>query len=117
MYGKGQNPKSLISQLDQALSNNEQVFNMSGGKQVRDFLPVEKVAAYIVGIACQQQIAGIINCCSGKPVMLKDFVAHYLTERNKSIQLNLGYYGYAEYEPMRFWGDDKKLRLIANCEI
>ncbi len=112
MYGKGQNPKSLISQLDLALANNEPVFNMSGGEQVRDFLPVEKVAAYIVGIASQQQITGVINCCSGKPVMLKDFVVQYLKKKNKSIQLNLGYYGYAEYEPMRFWGDDNKLKKI-----
>src|SRR6478735_2081541 len=30
MYGKGQNPNSLLSQLDRALKNGETVFNMSG---------------------------------------------------------------------------------------
>jgi nucleoside-diphosphate-sugar epimerase len=48
MYGKGQSPKSLISQLDKAIENGDEVFNMSGGEQVRDFLRVEEVADYIV---------------------------------------------------------------------
>lgn len=112
MYGRGQNPKSLISQLDKALEQNEPVFNMSGGEQVRDFLPIEKVAAYIVAIAAQTVVTGIINCCSGKPVTVKEFVENYLNEKNKGIRLNLGYYPYTDYEAMKFWGDNTKLKLI-----
>lgn len=112
MYGQGQSVKSLISQLETALDNNEKAFNMSGGEQVRDFLPVEKVAANIVKIALQNNVQGIINCCSGIPVTVKAFVENYLKERNKSIQLNLGFYPYTDYEPMKFWGDTSKLKLI-----
>lgn len=112
MYGKGQSPKSLISQLDKALENGDAVFNMSGGVQMRDFLPVEKVAVNLVSIATQNNVTGIINCCSGIPVSVKDFVQQYLKANNKTIQLNLGYYPYADYEPMQFWGDTKKLKTI-----
>jgi nucleoside-diphosphate-sugar epimerase len=115
MYGKGQNPKSLLSQLDHALANKEQVFNMSGGEQIRDFLPVEQVAVNIVRIALQQKITGVINCCSGEPVTVKAFVENYLKNQNKEITLNLGFYPYPDYEPMRFWGDVTKLKsIIAN---
>ncbi|MBS1602744.1 MAG: NAD(P)-dependent oxidoreductase, partial [Bacteroidetes bacterium] len=48
MYGKGQSPKSLLSQLDKALQEGQESFNMSGGQQTRDYLPVAKVADYIV---------------------------------------------------------------------
>lgn len=116
MYGSGQSPNSLLSQLDKVLKNGEMVFNMSGGEQERDYLPVEKVAVYIVKIALQQKVTGIINCCSGLPITVKAFVENYLTERNKHIQLNLGYYPYADYEPMRFWGDNQKLKTIINNE-
>ena len=116
MYGRGQSPNSLLSQLDRALAMNEPVFNMSGGEQERDYLPVEKVAANIVKIALQQAVRGIINCCSGKPVKVKDFVGDYLKERKMDIQLNLGYYPYSDYEPMSFWGDNKKLTTIKNNE-
>jgi dTDP-6-deoxy-L-talose 4-dehydrogenase (NAD+) len=112
MYGKGQNPNSLLSQLDKALAEDRKSFNMSGGEQVRDFLPVEKVADYLVRISMQQKITGIINCCSGRPVTVKRFVEDYLIRINKDISLNLGFYPYADYEPMQFWGDTEKLNTI-----
>jgi len=112
MYGMGQNPNSLLSQLDRALANSEAVFNMSGGEQVRDFLPVEKVAEYIVEIALQKKVNGVINCCSGNPITVKGFVENYLKKINRKITLNLGYHPYPDYEPMRFWGDDTKLNTI-----
>ncbi len=112
MYGHGQGPESLISQLECALNNKDMSFEMSGGEQVRDFLPVEKVAEYMVSIALQKKVTGIINCCSGNPVMLRTFVENYLRERNKTISLNLGHYPYSQYEPMKFWGDTKKLKSI-----
>ena len=86
---------------------------MSGGEQVRDFLPVEAVAQIIVAFALQAQDAGIVNCCSGQPVKVKDWVNQFLQANNKQIELNLGYYPYAAYEPMEFWGSTDKLnRLI-----
>jgi nucleoside-diphosphate-sugar epimerase len=112
MYGRGQSPNSLLSQLDKALEKGEKVFNMSGGQQVRDFLPVEKVAEYIVKIALQEKITGIINCCSGQPVTVEQFVKDYLKNNHHSINLNLGYYPYPDYEPMSFWGDNRKLKNI-----
>jgi nucleoside-diphosphate-sugar epimerase len=112
MYGTGQNPNSLFSQLDKALANGEKSFNMSGGEQIRDYLPVEKVAEYLTLIARQQKMSGIINCCSGEPVTVRQFVVDYLAKKNKTISLNLGYYPYPDYEPMRFWGDTTKLKKI-----
>ena len=113
-HGKGQNPNSLLSQLQKALDEKAPVFNMSGGEQVRDYLPVEKVAEYIVKIALQDKVNGIINCCSGQPVSVKQLVEKYLQERKASIQLNLGFYPYTDYEPMAFWGDNSKLNGIIN---
>lgn len=118
MYGQGQSSKSLISQLDKALENGDEVFNMSGGEQQRDFLPVEKVAAYIVSIATQNLVLGIINCCKGEPISVKQFVQNYLLQHKKTIRLNLGYYPYADYEPMAFWGSPVKLHsLLPDTEI
>jgi nucleoside-diphosphate-sugar epimerase len=114
MYGKGQNPNSLLSQLDQALEKREKIFNMSGGQQMRDYLPVEKVAEFIVRIALQNKIEGIINCCSGIPVSVERFVNEYLEKKNMKISLNLGFYPYPDYEPMSFWGDNNKLKQIIN---
>ncbi len=114
MYGEGQNEQSLLPQLNIALNNNGKVFNMSGGEQLRDFLPVEKVAEHIVKIALQNKVTGIINCCSGEPLSIRELVETYLEEKNEHIKLNLGYYPYPDYEPMAFWGDNTKLKMVLN---
>lgn len=112
MYGKGQNPNSLLSQLEKALNNGDKIFNMSGGEQIRDYLPVLTVAEYIVKVALQTQVEGILNCCSGVPVTIKQFIQQYLKSTGQTIQLNLGYYPYTDYEPMHFWGSIEKLSKV-----
>jgi nucleoside-diphosphate-sugar epimerase len=110
MYGKGQNASSILSQLDTALANGDTVFNMSAGEQTRDYLSIEKVAGNIVNIALQQNVDGTINCCSGMPISIKEIVEKHMKELGKSIELNLGYYPYTDYEPMHFWGSTEKLK-------
>ena len=112
MYGPGQNPKSLLSQLDAAIDRGDPVFRMSGGEQIRDYLPVEEVARRIVQIAGHPDCHGIINCCSGRPVSIRRLVEEHITRRGARIELELGYYPYPEYEPMAFWGDESLTQSI-----
>jgi nucleoside-diphosphate-sugar epimerase len=114
MYGKGQSQKSILSQLERAIENGEQTFNMSMGDQMRDYLPVEEVAENIVIFALQRKIGGIINCCSNTPITIMQFVTNYLNQQNKKVKLNPGYYPYPDYEPFRFWGSNKKQNIIKN---
>ena len=113
-FGEGQNPNSLFSQLEKAIDNKDPIFNMSGGDQLRDYLPVEKVAEYIIKVALQDRITGVINICSGAPVKLSSFVRDYIKQRNQKIELNLGYYPYSVHEPIEFWGDNLKLKQICH---
>ena len=115
-YGEGQNPKSLISSLDSAIARGDEIFNMSGGEQVRDFLPVEKLAEYTVAVALQKRVTGAINICSGKPRTVREFVENHISSRGANIKLNLGYYPYPEYEPMAFWGNPKKMKRVVECD-
>ena len=91
---------------------NKKRFNMTAGEQLRDYLPVEKVAEYIVKISLQNKVRGIINCCSGKPISIKKLVENYMINKKNKIELNFGYYPYTDWEPMVFWGDTAKLNKI-----
>ena len=113
-YGDGQKTNSLLSQLNTALDQGEEVFHMSGGEQLRDYLPVEEVAADLVTIAENPTFAGIVNICSGKPISVRRFVEEYLARRNATIRLNLGHYPYSSHEPIAFWGNSEKMRLLKN---
>ena len=112
IYGDGQADNSLWPQLKRAVADNKPRFNMSGGEQVRDYLPVRKVAKYLVQLAIKRQNMGLVNICSGQPIRIKTLVESWVRENNWSIKLNLGYYPYPDYEPMEFWGDPSKLLSI-----
>lgn len=109
MHGLGQAEKSLLSQLDRAIKAGADSFDMSGGEQERDYLPVAEVAELLVRVASQDRVAGVINCASGRPVTVRALVEEHLARRGASLRLNLGHYPYPDYEPMRFWADTKKL--------
>lgn len=111
-YGEGQPSSSLLPQLERALANGDSVFNMSGGEQLRDYLPVAEVARTLVALAQADDDVGVVNVCSGRPVSVRGFVERWLKERGHSISLNLGHYPYPDYEPMAFWGDRRKLDRI-----
>jgi len=112
VFGEVRERKNLYTLILNAVRNNDKLFNMSGGEQVRDFLTPEEIAANIVKIALQTKVDGIINCCSGIPVKLKDFVTDFLARNNYKLDLNFGFYPYVDYEPMVTWGSVKKLKSI-----
>lgn len=109
MYGEGQNRNSLLAQLDRAIDEARPVFNMSMGDQLRDYLPIQKVAENFLFALESPRVEGVINCCSGKPVSVLDLVQQRCRERSSDIQPNRGYYPYPDYEPMAFWGTSVKL--------
>jgi nucleoside-diphosphate-sugar epimerase len=109
MHGEGQAATSLLPQLEKAVAQGEASFRMSGGEQLRDYLPVNEVAAKLVALALRQQNVGIVNVCSGTPRSVRSLVEQFLQERQAKIALELGHYPYPDYEPMAFWGARDKL--------
>ena len=112
VFGPIKERKNLYTLLMDAVQRGDQQFNMSGGEQVRDFLSPDEIADYILRIALQAKVTGVINCCSGKPVKLKDKVKTFLDASGYKIDLNLGYYPYPDYEPMETWGSVRKLNGV-----
>jgi dTDP-6-deoxy-L-talose 4-dehydrogenase (NAD+) len=114
IYGTGQSEKSLYTQMEKAVFNNDKEFRMSGGEQLRDFLPIEDVSDNLTKISLLGDVNGIINCCSGSPQSVRKFVENYFASREKEIKLITGYYPYPDYEPLAFWGDIQKLNSVLN---
>ena len=112
MYGEGQPKSSLYPQLKDAVLRGERSFNMSGGEQLRDYLPIDEVARLISSLARLQAGAGCVNVCAGKPVSVRKLVEGWIKENGWVIDLKLGHYPYPDYEPMEFWGDRRRLDAI-----
>jgi nucleoside-diphosphate-sugar epimerase len=85
---------------------------MSGGEQLRDFLPVDTMARIIVALAINAAGAGVVNVCSGKPISVRSLVESWRAERDSDIELEVGHFPYPDFEPMAFWGCDARLREL-----
>jgi dTDP-6-deoxy-L-talose 4-dehydrogenase (NAD+) len=114
MFGEGQNESSLWSQFNRSHERGDAVFPMSGGAQLRDFLPVQDVARYLVELALSPSDCGIVNVCSGRPVSVRSLVEGWAKERGWNVSLGLGQYPNPEYEPMAYWGSNRKLAIVLN---
>ncbi len=109
LYGEGQSENSLLPQLRRAVERGDRLFKMSGGEQLRDYLPVADVVSALVELAANQCDNGVVNICSGKPTSVRKLVEGWIKENDWQMELQLGYYPYPEYEPMAFWGKRDKL--------
>src|SRR4029453_4115348 len=81
VYGRGQNPGSLLVQLERALEQGDAEFPMSGGAQLRDYMPVQRVASDLVRLIEHPECDGIVNICSGKPISVRRMVEEFIKAR------------------------------------
>lgn len=112
LYGDGQSEKSIYHMLRAAIDHGAKTFDMSGGEQLRDFLPAHEAARLIVEIAQRENVSGVFNVCSGKPIAVRDLVQSWIAASGAKITMNLGRLPYSPNEPMAFWGKREKLNAI-----
>jgi nucleoside-diphosphate-sugar epimerase len=110
MYGDGQPGTSLFAALKAAVAAGHNEFPMSGGEQLRDYLPVAEVARRLVDLAINPGDPGPINLCSGQPVSVRRLVEGWIWQNGWKIQPKYGELPYPDYEPMAFWGDSADAR-------
>lgn len=110
LHGEGQAETAVWPQLRRAAEAGAATFPMSGGEQLRDYLPVAQAASHLVALALKRRGHGVVNVCSGEPVSVRVLVERWIAEHGWSIRPELGHFPYPAHEPMAFWGDATKLR-------
>ena len=116
LYGEGQAPGSLYSQLRTAIASGKKSFDMSPGDQTRDFIQATEAARQIAALSLGDTDHRILNICSGNPVRVVDRVREWLQEWKADIKLNLSVYPYPDYEPHSFWGDPTRLKQFLETQ-
>lgn len=112
LYGEGQSEKSLYPLLQHAVARGDKAFDMSGGEQLRDYLPAQEAGKALVALTMQLTNFGIVNICSGQPTSVRTLVESWIKNNGWKIDINLGRYPYPDYEPLAFWGIRDKLNRI-----
>ena len=113
-YGDGQSEMSIYSQLRAAISKGDQQFKMGSGKQILDFISVEKVASDLVSLTTRCAGVGIVNIGSGNPQSVLDFVKNQVRALGAQLEPLVGALPDRNFESQSFWADETKLLDLLN---
>ena len=103
---------SIFTKILEKEAEGAEKFPFTSGVNKYDFLDINELARQISAAAVQSEVSGEINCCSGKPIALKDKVEQFLREHELKIQLEYGAYPDRPYDSPAIWGDDRKIKEI-----
>ena len=87
-------------------------FPFTTGVNKYDFINIDELSEMIAKASIQKEITGIINCCSGKAVSLKEKVEEFLQNNNLKIKLEYGVFPEREYDSPEIWGNNEKIKKI-----
>jgi nucleoside-diphosphate-sugar epimerase len=103
---------SIFAKLVQAARAGQEEFPFTSGRSKYDFLPYDEFCRQVVAVVTQDEVCGIVNVCSGKPVALGDYIEGFIEENRLPIRLAYGKYPDRPYDSPAIWGDDAKIRKI-----
>ena len=112
-YGEGQSENSLYSQLKKAILSNQE-FLMGNGRQVLDFIQVEKVASSLLSLLTSCTNLGVVNIGSGKPQTVAAFVQEQIQIFKSDLVPSFGSIPDREYESFSFWSDNSRFDSLVN---
>lgn len=101
-----------------AARSGETTFPFTTGKNKFDFSSVKDLAYMISCAVLQDEINGIINCCSGNPVSLAAQMEQFIKDNELNISLEYGAFPDRPYDSPGVWGNADKIKAIMasrNC--
>lgn len=105
---------SIFSKIVQKENEGAEKFPFNSGKNKYDFIDVDELADQIVAATLQDEILGIVNCCTGKPCSLGEKVEEFIRKNNFKIKLDYGAFPDRPYDSPGVWGDPSKINSILN---
>lgn len=112
IYGDDMRGKSIFSKISQAVQRGETHFPFTTGKNQYDFIHVDELSKQIAACVMQEEVRGIINCCTGQPISLSEKVESFIREHGWKITLDYGAFPDRPYDSPGVWGDCTKIQKI-----
>ena len=88
LYGEGEDARRLVPYLRVKLAAGELV-ELTGGRQIRDFLDVREAGERIAAVALSDQ-QGPVNICSGRPITVRELAERIADEVGRRDLLRFG---------------------------
>lgn len=112
IYGDDLKNNSIFAKLIQANEDGQKKFPFNTGQNKYDFIHVNELANQLSLSVMQNEVVGIINCCSGIPITLAEKVESFIRDNKLDIKLEYGVFPDREYDSPAVWGDNEKIKKI-----
>ena len=112
ILGDDKKNNSIFCKILNAAEEGKKTFPFTTGKNKYDFQLVDDLANQIACTVMQNEINGIINCCSGEPVSLADRVEQFIRDHHLDIKLEYGAFSDRPYDSPCIYGDATKINQI-----
>lgn len=116
IVGNSEHGNSVFSKIAAAEKEGKKIFPFNSGQNQYDFIEYDNFCNKVASVVNQNEITGIINVCSGKPMKLSERVEQFLKDNNFKIKLDYGKYPDRPYDSKAVWGDSTKLECILKKE-
>jgi nucleoside-diphosphate-sugar epimerase len=104
--------RSLFSKILAWEAEGRSSFPLNSGRNKYDFIALADLAGQIAAAVAQTEIDGIINCCSGRPMELREAVEAFIARHGLSIRPAFGQFPDRPYDSPGVWGDPRKIETI-----
>ena len=118
ILGDDKKNNSIFCKLLKAAEDGKKTFPFTSGKNQYDFIEVDKLANLLCSAVLQNQVNGIINCCTGVPMSLGERVEKFIKDNQLDISLDYGAYPDRSYDsPIIYGNPDKINQILANSNV
>jgi nucleoside-diphosphate-sugar epimerase len=112
IYGDDARNHSIFAKIIEADQQGKTTFPLNSGKNLYDFISVDELAVQIAMASTQKEVTGIIECCTGKPLSLKEKVEEFISQQHLSIRPEYGAFPDRPYDSPGVWGNVEKIQKI-----
>ena len=112
IVGNSEKGASIFSKITAAEKDGKIEFPFTTGKNQYDFIDYDEFCNQIANVVINNNVIGIINCCSGQPESLASRVERFIKENNYNIRLKYGAFPDRPYDSLAVWGDNTKIKQI-----
>lgn len=115
--GDDMHNNSIFTKILQTVASGKKDFPFTTGLNQYDFIDIDDLATEIALAGTQDEVTGIINCCSGKPISLKEKIESFLQDNHLDVQLNYGEFPERPYDSKLLYGNNEKIKKIVQNAI
>lgn len=112
IVGNSEKGASIFSKITAAEKEGKTEFPFTTGRNQYDFIDYDDFCNQIANVTINNNVTGIINCCSGYPESLASRVERFIKDNHYKIKLKYGAFPDRPYDSLAVWGDNTKIKTI-----